>query len=114
MNVATMTNAQQLSSLGSRFKEYRLAIDMTQEQLAAEAGVSRNAVIRFESGQVVNSDTLLRILSVFGFDAGLIKLIPRADVRPIERVKNRGLERVRARPAKFKKPSSTWKWGDEK
>lgn len=114
MSFATQTSTQQLSSIGSRFKDYRLAINMTQDQLAAEAGVSRNAVIRFESGQVINSDTLLRILSVFGFDAGLMNVIPRADVRPIERVRNRGLERLRARPAKRKKPTSTWKWGDEK
>ncbi|MGB4595330.1 MAG: helix-turn-helix transcriptional regulator [Anaerolineaceae bacterium] len=112
--VSTHTSLQTLARLGSRFKEYRLALNVTQNQLAARTGITRSVIIRFEAGKNVTTDTFVRLLSGLGLQSNLMLLIPDASIRPMDRVENMGNERVRARQKKQKPSTGNWKWGDEK
>ena len=53
-------------TIDNRVKEYRVARGLTQEELAAEAGVSRQSVISIERGRYVPSLPLaLRLARIF-------------------------------------------------
>jgi len=54
-------------SIRNLVKEYRVARGLTQEELAAEAGVSRQSVISIERGRYVPSLSLaLHLARIFG------------------------------------------------
>ena len=101
------------AALCERLEGLRLARNLTQAQLAKEAGVSVRTVGRLEKGEGVSFDTLIRIMIALGVQRNLEALLPDPSIRPIERAKG-GRERQRARP--ITRPSaadSTWTWGDD-
>ena len=50
------------SELGSRIRMYRSYLDMTQAELARAAGMSKNAISKYEDGAMVpGADKLLQI-----------------------------------------------------
>ncbi|MEV4737137.1 MULTISPECIES: helix-turn-helix transcriptional regulator [unclassified Microbacterium] len=58
------------AELAARVKDARTALDLRQEDLAAEARVSRTTLIDIEAGKLIpQSGTLQRILDVLGIDA---------------------------------------------
>ena len=107
------TSEQIEKALCERLANVRLARNLTQAQLARESGVSINTIRRLENGQDVSLDTFIRILIALRVQDNLQILLPDPSVRPIERVKFKGVERKRARPLKQHTPDSTWVWGDE-
>lgn len=52
---------QLISDIGNRLKSYRLGAGLTPEQVAAETGISRAAIYRYESGQPIRVDVLGKI-----------------------------------------------------
>jgi len=107
------TSDQMEAALCKQLENIRLARNMTQAQLAAEAGVSLRTIGRMEQGQGVSLDTFIRVLTAFGIQNLLESLLPDPAVRPIERVNLSGVERQRARPRKPDPQDSTWTWGEE-
>lgn len=53
-----------MEELGKRIKDIRINKSMTQKNLAHDAGVSYNTVIRFENGEGVNVENLIKIMRV--------------------------------------------------
>ncbi|MGF1529584.1 MAG: helix-turn-helix transcriptional regulator [Candidatus Competibacterales bacterium] len=98
-----------------RLEGIRLARNMTQSQLAQQAGVSTRTIHRLERGEGVSLNTFIRVLSALGIQQNLANLLPDPTVRPVERVTQRGRERQRARPVSPQSASGTsvWHWGDE-
>ena len=90
----------------------RLSRNITQAQLAEEAGVSPRTIGRLEKGQGVSMDTFIRIMIALGIQQSLEALLPDPTVRPIERVGMGAGERKRARPTKYSDERLTWSWGD--
>jgi transcriptional regulator with XRE-family HTH domain len=101
------------AALCGRLQRIRLARNMTQAQLAREAGVSTRTIRRMENGEGISLDTLIRVMTALGIQSHLESLLPDPAVRPIERVAARARERKRARPSGSSKASSGWTWGDE-
>lgn len=101
--------------LGSRLERYRLNANLTQEALAAEAGVSLRTVIRLEQGESVQLSTLIRVLRALDLLGNLDAVAPEPPISPIQQAKLKGKTRKRAsgKTAPDKKPS-TWTWKDEK
>ena len=97
---------------GKRLEAARLAKNITQTVLANEAGVSRRTITRIEHGQGVSMDTFIRVARALGFSSHLADLIPKYQVRPVERVRNQGVERQRARTANRLSPSG-WTWKEQ-
>ncbi len=109
------TDAATLDELGTRLKRTRLERNLTQSQLAEEAGVSRPTVTRIESGQSAQFTSVIRILRYLGLLESLDRLVPEPQPSPIDQLKRRGKERMRARPqtATDEKEGEVWRWSDE-
>ncbi len=109
------TSGQIEKSLCAQLVQIRLTRNITQAQLAEEAGVSLKTIARMEKGAGVTLDTFIRILMAFQLQGNLRGLLPNPAVRPVERVARTGKERRRARPARpGGEPPASWAWGDEK
>ncbi|MBW2645618.1 MAG: helix-turn-helix transcriptional regulator [Deltaproteobacteria bacterium] len=106
------TSDQIEGALCKRLENIRLSRNITQVQLAEEAGVSPRTIGRFEKGNGVSMDTFIRIMMALGIQQSLETLMPDPTVRPIERVGISAGERKRARPVQSSDERSTWSWGD--
>ncbi len=108
------TSNQIESALCKRLENIRLSRNVTQVQLAEEAGVSPRTIGRLEKGQGVSVDTFIRVLTALGIQQNLEALLPDPTVRPIERINVGGGERKRARPGLPTEKPEIWLWGDGK
>jgi putative transcriptional regulator len=106
------TSDQIEAALCKRLESIRLSRNITQAQLAEEAGVSLRTIGRLEKGQGVSVDTFIRIMMALGIQQSLEALLPDPTVRPIERVGFGAGERKRARPTQSSDERPTWSWGD--
>jgi len=106
------TSDQIEAALCKRLESIRLSRNITQAQLAEEAGVSPRTIGRLEKGQGVSVDTFIRIMIALGIQQSLEALLPDPTVRPIERVGIGAGERKRARPSQTSNERPTWSWGD--
>jgi len=106
------TSDQIAVALCKKLENIRLSRNMTQIQLAEEAGVSPRTIGRLEKGQGVSFDTFIRVLTALRIQQNLEALLPDPTVRPVERINVRGVERKRARPGLSSKEQATWSWGD--
>jgi putative transcriptional regulator len=104
-----------LAELGRRLARTRLERNLTQEELAREAGVSKATIERLEAGDAVKSTSLIHVLRALNLLEALDRLIPEPLPSPLERLKMEGRRRRRARGGKREEspPSSPWRWGDE-
>src|ERR1039458_5095541 len=109
------TDRRVLAELGDRLARHRLNRNLTQDQLAREAGVSKRTVVRLENGQSSQVTNLVRVLRALGLLGNLDVLVPAPVASPIEALKAKARERRRASPASNKPmPSSDWTWGDDR
>jgi len=99
------------AELGRRLEAIRLEQNISQAELAAEAGVSRRTITRFENGGGISVETLIRLMRALGIEARLETLLPDVAVRPIDRVRLKGKVRQRARRKQHATPSD-WAWAD--
>jgi transcriptional regulator with XRE-family HTH domain len=109
----TATSTQIEAALCARLADIRLARNLTQARLAAEAGVSLRTIGRLEQGEGTSLDTFLRVLIALRVQQNLAGLLPDPSVRPVERVGLGGRERRRARPRSASGSREPWTWGDE-
>jgi transcriptional regulator with XRE-family HTH domain len=109
----TASSVQIIKDLGRKFESVRLSRNITQEHLAQDAGVSKKTISRLENGEVPTLDTVVRVMRALGLTSHLEALLPNPEIRPIERVKLSGHERLRARTGKKVEPEKPFKWGDE-
>jgi transcriptional regulator with XRE-family HTH domain len=104
-----------LAELGHRLAGARLARNLTQAELAEQAGVSKRTVERLEAGAVATQlSGFLRVCRVLGLVERFDGLIPEAIPSPIERLKRERHKRQRA--SRKKTPpskSKAWTWGNE-
>ena len=110
-----LSGASVLSELGERARQHRKGMNLAQAELATKAGVSKRTLERFEAGNSVQLDNLVRILRALRLSVNLDQLLPEASVRPIQLADSK--EKVRRRSHKRHLASSKdqgWTWGDEK
>lgn len=113
-NPHELTDRTVLSELGSRLSRHRLDRNLTQAQLAHEAGVSKRTLVRLENGESSQLTNFVRVLRALGLLTNLDALVPKPLPSPVAQLKARTKERRRAFPAaKNPRPGSTWTWGDE-
>jgi transcriptional regulator with XRE-family HTH domain len=113
--VKQATDEAILREVGGRLASARLERNLTQAELAAEAGVSKRTVQRLESGSVATRlSGFIRVCRVLEVIERFDMLIPEPIPSPIEQLKLRGRKRKRASAKKdMKEPSKKWQWGDE-
>lgn len=103
-----------LRAIGKRLARRRLELELTQAQLAEQAGVGKRTVERIESGGSTQTATLIRIFRILGLLDNFAAFIPEPGPRPLDLLKLRGKERHRASSRKQQdKVDEPWSWGDE-
>lgn len=61
-----------LKSLGASFKRERLAVGLTQAEVAHKAGLRRETIIQLESGASISANTLIQATSALGKDLAIV------------------------------------------
>lgn len=102
-----------LVEVGERIARHRLDQQLTQTNVADEAGISKRTLERIEAGTSVQMLSMLRVLRVVGLVPNLNLMIPEIGPSPIELIKLKGKERQRASSTKKKNPKKAWNWDDE-
>jgi putative transcriptional regulator len=120
MNITKQaTDEAVLSELGERLAQVRLERNLTQAQLAGQAGVSKRTVERLESGAVATQlSGFIRVCRALNLIERFDLLIPEPAPSPIAQLKLQGRRRRRASAAKaatkaVKDPSVKWTWKDK-
>ena len=111
--LSTKSPESLLKEIGKKLERLRLSRNITQSELAQDAGVSLRTLRRLESGDGVTMDSFIRVLAALKLLQNMEVLIPNPRVRPIERVRTGGRERQRSRSAKTVKHRTKWRWGNE-
>ncbi len=106
------TSEQIEVAICEKIEHIRLARNVTQVDLAEQAGVSLRTVRRLEKGQGVSLDTFIRVLIALGVQQNLEAMLPDPRIRPIDRVNIGGKERKRASSKKSSIDKASWVWGD--
>lgn len=115
MNISKlMADDAVLAEIGTRIARYRIEQQVTQAELAEQAGVSKRTVERVEAGASVQLATIIRILRILDLLPGLDQLLPEPSPRPMELLKQKGKVRQRASSgSRPEKAPEAWAWGDE-
>lgn len=103
-----------LRELGERLAQHRIESDLTQANLAKQAGIGRATVERMEAGHSTQMSSFVRVLRVLGFLEEFLSLIPESGPGPMDLLKNRPKQRQRA--SSQRKPGAegdVWTWSDE-
>jgi DNA-binding XRE family transcriptional regulator len=111
-----MTDDAIVQELGQRLARMRLDLDLTQADLAHEAGVGVRTIQRLEAGTVAPQLTLfIRICRALGIVEHFNLLIPEPIPSPMQQLKLRGKLRQRAsgKSGAAAEDPGPWKWADD-
>jgi transcriptional regulator with XRE-family HTH domain len=108
-----LTDEAILAELGARLAQRRLELQLTQEMLAEQAGVSKRTVERIEAGATAQMSTLVRILRALELADRLETLVPEAGPRPMDLARLKGKARKRASGKRKSADEEPWHSGDE-
>ena len=109
-----LTDDALLGELGAGLERARLERNLTQAQVAEQAGVSKSTLERLERGASSQLTNLIRVLRALDLLEGLNQLLPETPISPIEQLKLRGKTRQRASTPRTERAGKTapWRWGD--
>lgn len=97
MYTSFSADAAALERLGSRLAARRLALNLTQAEVAEQAGVSKRTVERLESGGTATQlSTFLRVCRVLGLQDRLDQLVPAPVASPVAQLRQQRQTRKRA------------------
>ena len=80
----------------SRLKRRRLNLNISQQELADRAGISRNTVSYIERGEPFGMLTFIQVLRALDALDSIDSLLPAPGISPIQLAKMKGRERRRA------------------
>lgn len=83
------TDDEILEEIGERLKSLREARGMTQTEAAERAGIGRHTLYRAERGGNPTLQTVTRLLRAYGRLHALESFIPRPEVSPMARLRER-------------------------
>jgi transcriptional regulator with XRE-family HTH domain len=91
-----MSDPAILEELSKRFKELRLKKNMQQKELSGYSGVAIGTIRRFENGETVSTESLIKIMRGLGTLENLELLIPQEPISPMLMKKLQRKKRMRA------------------
>jgi transcriptional regulator with XRE-family HTH domain len=107
-----MSDAALLQELGQRIARLRLERNLSQAQLAEQAGISKRTLERLESGAAATQLSLfLRVLRQLNLLERLDLLLPEPQPSPIALLERQEGQRKRASRRPQPKPEAPWRWG---
>lgn len=110
-----LSDSALLEQTGARLAQRRIDFDLTQAELARQAGIGRSTVERMEAGHSTQLSSFIRVLRVLDLLQPFAKLLPEPGLSPMQLVKNQRKFRQRASPRSTRKPrpARDWEWGDD-
>jgi transcriptional regulator with XRE-family HTH domain len=102
-----------LTEIGERLSRARLDKNLSQAQLALEAGVSKRTIERMEAGESVQITSFVRVLRALGRIEALDGIIPESDGRPMDLLRRQGKRRQRAARSEESGGDKPWSWGED-
>lgn len=109
-----LTDEAVLAELGTRIAGRRIELQLTQADVAEQAGIAKRTLERMEAGLTSQLATLVRVLRVLDAASGLDGLIPESGPRPMDLLQRKGKVRQRASGRRATTPGTKpWRW-DEK
>lgn len=113
MNEQITTSYAGIHMLGTRMRNYRIDIGMTQQELAARSGVSQRSIHNLENGKDIQLGNYIKLMIALGLADNLNMLIPDVTTRPSAYLRQEQ-PRKRARKKDDAGSASTFVWGDER
>ncbi len=111
MTIYGMSDHSILKEIGRRLKRKRLEKNLSQQNLAAAAGLNRTTVSEIERGGPFGVLTLIQLLRALGALETLESFLPDPGVSPLQLAKLKGRERLRAsRQAKNSRENGGSNW----
>ena len=109
-----LTDEVLLKLIGERLAGLRLALNLTQQQLAEQAGLGLRTVQRLESGAAATQlSGFVRVCRVLGLVEHFDTLIPEPAVSPMAQLKLQSRKRKRATgKQEAKGRPKKWTWGE--
>jgi len=103
-----------LAELGGRIKAARIAMGITQKEMADQTNLSQRTISSLETGKDVSFSTIIEVLRALGQLQSIELMIPEPGIRPSQ-IAALGKPRERVRKTREKTDAQPgWKWGDEK
>lgn len=111
---ATMTDEVLMKLIGERLAGLRLAQNLTQQQLAEQAGLGLRTVQRLELGEAATQlSGFIRVCRVLGLVENFGMLVPEPVASPMTQLKQQGRKRQRATGKKTEAGMpKKWTWGE--
>ena len=108
-----LTDDTVLAEIGRRIAQRRLDLELTQQAVAEQAGVSKRTVERIEKGGSTQLSSVIRVLRVLDAMEGVDRLVPEAGPRPMDLLQQKQKDRRRASTRRKDTTDKPWQWGDE-
>jgi putative transcriptional regulator len=96
MSIAGMSDKAIIKELGRRVKRKRLEQNLTQQEIADIAGISRPTVSDLERGNPFEILTLIQVLRALDALVEIDLFLPDPGISPLQLARLRGKERQRA------------------
>lgn len=107
-----MSDETLLHEIGKRIARLRLERNLSQAQLAEQAGISKRTLERLEAGAAATQLSLfLRVLRQLDLLERLEKLLPEPQPSPLALLEQQQATRKRASRRRVTKPATSWSWG---
>jgi transcriptional regulator with XRE-family HTH domain len=108
-----MSDETLLHEIGQRIARLRLERNLSQAQLAEQAGISKRTLERLESGAAATQLSLfLRVLRQLDLLERLEQLLPEPQPSPLALLEQQQqATRKRASRRSVAKPATSWSWG---
>lgn len=86
-----------IRDLGSRFRDYRMRLNMTQQQLSDMTAVSIPTIYKFENGRMTDMSvsTLIKLMTAIGLSDNWKQLLPNLPESPYMYKGNKKKQRIR-------------------
>ena len=104
------SNQAIILEVGQRIKQRRISLSITQQELSKKTLIALRTITNIENGKNFSFDNFISILKALKLIDNINVLIVESKIDPLVLM---NLEKKRKRASKIK-PTTDWKWGDEK
>lgn len=93
-----LSTVEIIRELGSRFREYRLRLNLTQQQISDMTSISIPTIYKFENGRMtdMSMSNLLKLMRAVGVSGNWEQLLPRLPESPYMYNEHKNKPRIRA------------------